>query len=41
MNFCPIDTLQTESRLSTMEQLLMQYLKLRSPQAGAITEDAQ
>jgi broad specificity phosphatase PhoE len=31
MNFCPLDTLQTESRLSTMEHLLQQYLKLRAP----------
>lgn len=29
VNFCPTDSLRTESRLSTMEQLLMQYLKLR------------
>jgi broad specificity phosphatase PhoE len=29
VNFCPIDTLQTATRLSTMEQLLMQYLMLR------------
>jgi len=31
VNFCPIDTLQTESRLSTMERLLQQYLRLRPP----------
>jgi probable phosphoglycerate mutase len=31
VNFCPIDTLQTESRLSTMEHLLLQYLRLRQP----------
>jgi broad specificity phosphatase PhoE len=31
VNFCPIDTLRTASRLSTMEQLLMQYLQLRQP----------
>ena len=31
VNFCPIDTLQTDTRLSTMEQLLMQYLRLRRP----------
>ncbi|MCU0950846.1 MAG: histidine phosphatase family protein [Burkholderiaceae bacterium] len=37
VNFCPIDTLQTTSRLSTMEHLLMQYLKLRAP-AGAAGE---
>lgn len=35
VNFCPIDTLQTESRLSTMEHLLMQYLKLRTASTGA------
>ncbi len=29
VNFCPVDTLQTASRLSTMEALLQQYLKLR------------
>jgi probable phosphoglycerate mutase len=29
VNFCPSDALRTETRLSTMEQLLMQYLKLR------------
>jgi probable phosphoglycerate mutase len=29
MNFCPIDTLQTTTRLSTMEHLLEKYLKLR------------
>lgn len=34
VNFCPIDTLQTESRLSTMEHLLQQYLKARRPSAG-------
>jgi len=33
VNFCPIDTLQTTTRLSTMEQLLRQYLKLRQPAA--------
>jgi hypothetical protein len=31
VNFCPIDTLQTASRLSTMEHLLQQYLRLRRP----------
>lgn len=31
VNFCPTDTLRTESRLSTMEHLLMQYLKTRLP----------
>jgi len=34
VNFCPIDTLQTATRLSTMEQLLMQYLKLRPVDSG-------
>jgi probable phosphoglycerate mutase len=34
VNFCPIDTLQTESRLSTMEHLLLQYLRLRQPGAA-------
>jgi probable phosphoglycerate mutase len=29
VNFCPIDTLQTTTRLSTMEHLLEKYLKLR------------
>ncbi len=29
VNYCPIDTLQTATRLSTMEQLLEKYLKLR------------
>jgi hypothetical protein len=29
VNFCPIDTLQTSTRLSTMEHLLEKYLKLR------------
>lgn len=29
MNFCPTDTLQTGTRLSTMEQLLHQYLTWR------------
>jgi hypothetical protein len=29
VNFCVIDTLQTSSRLSTMEHLLGQYMKLR------------
>ncbi len=33
VNFCPIDTLQTATRLSTMEQLLMQYLTQR-PSSG-------
>ncbi len=30
VNFCPIDTLQTGTRLSTMEHLLEKYLKLRT-----------
>lgn len=30
VNFCALDTLQTTSRLSTMEQLLGQYMKLRA-----------
>ena len=30
VNFCPLDTLRTETRLSTMEELLQKYLKLRS-----------
>jgi broad specificity phosphatase PhoE len=34
VNFCPIDTLQTASRLSTMEHLLLQYLRLRRPGDG-------
>ena len=29
VNFCPLDTLRTETRLSTMEELLQKYLKLR------------
>jgi len=29
VNFCPIDSLHTATRLSTMEQLLAQYLQLR------------
>lgn len=33
VNFCPIDTLQTGSRLSTMEHLLGQYMKLRARSA--------
>jgi len=31
VNFCPIDTLRTDTRLSTMEELLQKYLKLRAP----------
>ena len=34
VNFCPIDTLQTQTRLSTMEQLLLQYLRQRRPDAA-------
>jgi len=30
VNYCPIETLQTGTRLSTMEHLLQQYLKLRT-----------
>ena len=30
VNFCALDTLQTASRLSTMEHLLGQYMKLRA-----------
>jgi broad specificity phosphatase PhoE len=30
LNFCPIDTLHTTTRLSTMEELLQKYLKLRA-----------
>jgi len=30
VNFCPLDTLRTETRLSTMEELLQKYLKLRA-----------
>lgn len=29
VNFCPLNTLRTETRLSTMEELLHKYLKLR------------
>jgi len=29
LNFCPLDTLRTDTRLSTMEELLLKYLKLR------------
>jgi hypothetical protein len=29
VNFCAFDTLRTASRLSTMEHLLGQYMKLR------------
>jgi probable phosphoglycerate mutase len=30
INFCPIDTLQTTTRRSTMEHLFQQYLKMRA-----------
>ena len=30
VNFCPLDMLRTETRLSTMEELLQKYLKLRA-----------
>ena len=30
VNFCPLETLRTETRLSTMEELLHKYLKLRA-----------
>jgi hypothetical protein len=30
VNFCPLDTLRTETRLSTMEELLQKYLTLRA-----------
>jgi probable phosphoglycerate mutase len=30
VNFCPLDTLRTETRLSTMEELLQKYLELRA-----------
>ena len=34
VNFCALDTLQTASRLSTMEHLLGQYMKLRTSRAS-------
>jgi probable phosphoglycerate mutase len=34
VNFCALDTLQTASRLSTMEHLLGQYMKLRSSRSA-------
>lgn len=34
VNFCVFDTLQTSSRLSTMEHLLSQYMKLRERRSG-------
>lgn len=30
VNFCPLNTLRTETRLSTMEELLQKYLRLRA-----------
>jgi len=30
VNFCPLDTLRTDTRLSTMEELLQKYLRLRA-----------
>ena len=30
VNFCPLNSLRTETRLSTMEELLQKYLKLRA-----------
>jgi probable phosphoglycerate mutase len=30
VNFCPLNTLRTDTRLSTMEELLQKYLKLRA-----------
>jgi probable phosphoglycerate mutase len=37
VNYCPLDTMQTGTRLSTMEHLLAQYLRLR----GQRGEDAE
>lgn len=34
VNFCALDTLQSASRLSTMEHLLGQYMKLRSSRSS-------
>jgi broad specificity phosphatase PhoE len=34
VNFCALDTLRTDTRLSTMEQLLSQYMKLRGRRAA-------
>ena len=39
VNFCALDTLQTTTRLSTMEHLLEKYLKLRQ-QRGDLGEFA-
>jgi probable phosphoglycerate mutase len=36
VNFCPIEPLQTGSRLSTMEHLLGQYMKLRAALGDAV-----
>ncbi len=33
VNYCPIETMQTSTRLSTMEHLLQQYLKARADRA--------
>ncbi|MDH4115259.1 MAG: histidine phosphatase family protein, partial [Burkholderiaceae bacterium] len=38
VNFCALDTLQTASRLSTMEHLLGQYMKLRSSRGAGGNE---
>lgn len=38
INFCPATPLHTDSRHTTMEHLLMQYLRARSPQAAATGE---
>lgn len=35
VNYCPIETMQTSTRLSTMEHLLQQYLKARAYRAPA------
>jgi probable phosphoglycerate mutase len=35
VNFCPIEPLQTGSRLSTMEHLLGQYMKLRAARGNS------
>jgi probable phosphoglycerate mutase len=34
VNLCPLDTLRTSTRLSTMEELLQKYLKLRARPSG-------
>jgi len=38
VNFCALDTLQTASRLSTMEHLLGQYMKLRAARGAGDLE---